>query len=103
MAVTKKGTIHDGVKGASIEFGTFTIDPASLNPLAEAEETFALDGVNTGDLIFINPISLTAGLHAKGARVTATDVVGVTLRNDNTQAVNGGSITYGYFVVRFGL
>lgn len=103
MAVTKKGTIHDGVKGASIEFGTFTIDPASLNAATEAEETLALDGVNTGDLIFINPVSLTAGLQTKGARVTATDVVGVTFRNNTTQAVNGGSVTYQYLVVKFGL
>jgi len=102
MAVTIKGTIYDGVRGAKIEFGTFTIDPASLNAATEAEETFTIDGVASGDLVFVSPQSLTAGLLVKGARVTAADTIGVTLRNELTTSVNGGSVTYSYLVVKFG-
>lgn len=102
MAVTIKGTIYDGVRGAKVEFGTFTIDPASLGAAAEAEETLTLDGVASGDLVFVNPRNLTAGLFAKGARVTAADTIGVILRNELTTSVNGGSITYDYLVVKFG-
>lgn len=102
MAVTIKGTIYDGVRGAKVEFGTFTIDPASLNAATEAEETLTLDGVASGDLVFVNPVSLTAGLLVKGARVTAADTIGVTLRNELTTSVNGSSVTYHYLVVKFG-
>lgn len=101
MAVTVKGTINDGVRGGKVEFGTFTIDPASINAASEAESTLTLDGVATGDLVFVNPHSLTAHLVAKGARVTAADTIGVTLYNSHTAAVDGGSITYDYIVVKF--
>lgn len=102
MAVTVKGTAYDGVRGAKLEFGTFTLDPASINAGVQAESTLAFAGVASGDLIFVNPVSLDTGLHVIGARVTAADVVGITLRNELTTAVNGGSITYQYLVAKFG-
>jgi hypothetical protein len=102
MAKTVKGTINDSVKGGSIEFGTFTLDPVTINAATQAETTVAFDGVASGDLVFVNPRSLTTGLHHTGARVTAADVVGVTLRNELTTNVDGASITYEYLVVKFG-
>lgn len=102
MAVTVKGTIYDGVRGAKVEFGTLTYNPASLLTVAEAEGTIAFDGVAAGDLIFVTPRALTAGLVCKGARVTASDVVGITVANFSTGTVDGGEITYDYVVVKFG-
>lgn len=102
MAVTVKATAYDGIRGAKLEFGTFTLDPVTINAAVQAETTIAFDGVALGDLVFVNPRSLTTGLHVIGARVTAADVVGVTLRNELTTNVDGASITYDYFVVKFG-
>lgn len=102
MAVTIKGTIYDGVRGAKVEFGTFTLNPTTINAASESEVTTTFDGVASGDLVFVNPRSLTAGLHVKGARATAADTVGVTLRNELTTSVDGAEITYDYVVVKFG-
>jgi hypothetical protein len=101
MSVTKKGEIYDGVRGAKVEFGTFTLNPDTINAATEAETTIEFDGVASGDLVFVNPRSLTAGLLPKGARVTAADVVGVILRNELTTNVDGASITYDYVVIKF--
>jgi len=102
MAVTVKGTAYDGVRGAKIEFGTVTLDPTTINAGAQAELTVAFDGVASGDLVFVNPRSLTTGLHVVGARVSASDVVGITLRNELTTNVDGASVTYDYLVAKFG-
>lgn len=102
MAVTIKGTAYDGVRGAKIEFGTFTLNPTTINAGVQAEHTTAFDGVASGDLVFVNARSLTTGLHVTGARVTAADVLGVTLRNELTTNVDGAEITYDYLVVKFG-
>ena len=102
MAVTIKGTMYDGVRGAKVEFGTFTLNPTTVSGSAQAEFTLTLDGVASGDMLFVNPRSLTTGLHVVGSRVTAADAVGVTLRNALTTDVDGGSITYDYLVVKFG-
>lgn len=102
MAKTVKGTAYDGVRGAKIEFGTFTLNPSTITAATQAETTLAFDGVASGDLVFVNPRSLTTGLHVIGARVTASDVLGVTLRNELTTDVDGASITYDFLVVKFG-
>lgn len=102
MAVTVKGTIRDGVRGAVVEFGTFTLDPAAINANAQSEHTLSFDGLTTSDLVFINPKQLTSGLRVVGARVTAADVLGVTLANETTGSVNGSSVTYDYLIVKFG-
>lgn len=102
MAKTVKGAVNDGVRGGSIEFGTFTLDPTTITAATQAEVTVAFADVASGDLVFVNPRSLTTGLNVIGARVTAADVVGVTLRNELTTNVDGGSITYDYLVVKFG-
>lgn len=101
MAKTVKGTAYDGVRGAKIEFGTFTLNPTTINAGVQAESTIAFDGVASGDLVFVNPRQLTTGLHVIGARVTAADVLGVTLRNELTTNVDGAEITYDYIVVNF--
>lgn len=101
MAKTIKGGINDGVRGGAVEFGTFTLNPTTITAATQAEVTVAFDGVASGDIVMVNPRSLTTGLHVIGARVTAADVVGVTLRNELTTNVDGGEITYDYIVVKF--
>jgi hypothetical protein len=101
MAVTAKATIYDGVRGAKIEMGTLTFDPASLLADTEAEATIAFDGATVGDQIFVNPTSLTGGLVCKGARVSTADVVALTIRNTSTGTVDGASVTYDYLIVKY--
>lgn len=102
MAVTIKGTIYDGVRGAKIEFGTFTVSHATIAAQIGAEATTTLDGLASGDLVFCNPRQLTAGLNYRGARVTAADTIGVAVRNDSTQSVAISTVTYEYIAIKFG-
>lgn len=102
MAVTIKGTDYDGVRGAKLEFGTFTLDPTTVTAATQAEFTATMDGLASGDLVFVNPRALTTGLHVIGARASAADTIAVTLRNELTTDVDGGSITYDYLVAKFG-
>lgn len=102
MAVTIKGTMYDGVRGAKVEFGTLTLDPTTISASSQAEFTLTVDGVASGDLVFVNPRALTTGLSPVGARVTAADTVGITLKNHLTSSVDGASVTYDYLVVKFG-
>lgn len=102
MAKTVKGTLYDGARGAKVEFGTFTLDPDTINAGTSAETTLSFDGVASGDLIFVTPRSLTGYLVEKGVRATGTDEIGVTLHNmSNTDNVDGASITYDYLVLKF--
>lgn len=102
MAVTIKGTAYDGVRGAKLEFGTFTLNPTTVSGSAQAEFTLTLDGVASGDLVFVSPRSLTTGLSVVGARASAADTLAVALRNALTTDVDGAEITYDYLVVKFG-
>ena len=102
MAESVKGTIYDGVRGGKVKVGTFTLDPASIAGNTEAETTLALAGVTSGDLVFVNPQSLDGYLVSKGARVTGSGEIGVTLANVGSTAVDGASITYDYIVFHAG-
>lgn len=102
MAKTVIGTAYDGVRGAKLEFGTFTVAHSTLAAQAAEEVTASFDGVQSGDIIFVNPRSLTAGLNYRGSRVSASDVVAVALRNDSTQSVAAATTTYEYLVVKTG-
>jgi len=102
MAKTVKGTMYDGVRGAKVEFGTFTLDPDTINAGTDAETTLSFDGVVSGDQVFINPQQLDGYLVATGARVTGTDEIGVNLLNSsNTDNLDGSSRTYDYIAIKF--
>lgn len=90
-------------KGANILVGTVAFDPASINAGAESEQDITLTGVEVGDSVFLNPRNLTAKLIVKGARITEADKVKVFLVNlDGSNAVNGGSVTYDYIIIKPG-
>jgi hypothetical protein len=101
MAFTSKAEINDAVKGARLEFGTFTLDAASIAAAGKGSETVTITGVKTGDLVFINGENLPAMLVATGAKVTATDTITVYLNNvyDATTAVDAASLTYSILIV----
>lgn len=99
--MAKVGEIRDAVRAAWIEFGTFTLDPASIAAASQGIETVTITGAKTGDLVFVNPEALENRLIPAGAKVTAADTISVYLNNayDATTAVNGGSKTWSYVLI----
>lgn len=101
MATVVKGQIRDGVKGAWVEFGTFTLDAASIAAAAQGIETVTITGAKVGDLIFLNEEAPVTKLQNSGGKVTATDTVSVYLNNtyDATTAVDQTSKTFNYILI----
>lgn len=89
------------VKGGWLEFGTFTLNPASIAAAAQGVETVTVTGAKVGDLVFVNAEALDNRVAVVGAKVTATDTVTVYINNmyDATTAVDGASKTYSYILV----
>lgn len=104
MAYTKKSELHQSVQGAWLEFGTFTLDPASIAAASKGSEAVTIDGVAVGDMVIVQPEDLEVGVVVTGAKVTAEDTVTVYINNtyDASTAVNGGSKTYNIIIVHFG-
>lgn len=98
MAV--KARLNDAVRGAEIEIGTFTLDPASIAAGAQGAETVTITGASVGDLIFVSAEALDAGLIPAGAKVTDDDEVTVYLNNHGGSSADGGSKTWNYVLVK---
>lgn len=97
MAVTKLGSAFDGVRGASVEFGTLTIDPASIAAGVEGAQVIALPGVKVGDHVILQAdTDLEVGLVVKATKVTADDVLTVDLLNTTAAPIDGAERTYFY-------
>ena len=79
---------------------SITLDPAALGTATSAEETFTVNGVKVGDLVFINKPSATAGVGIVGARVSAENTIGITFMNATAATVNPASETYSLIVFR---
>ncbi len=101
MAYTKKAELTESVKGAWLEVGTFTLDPASVAAASQGVETVTIAGVEVGDQVFVNARGLENRIAVVGAAVTAADTVSIYINNlyDATTAVNGGSKTYDILIV----
>lgn len=102
---TKKGEIVDAVKGGWIEFGTISINPASVAADAQGIETTTVDGANTGDMVFVNAQALPKMIACVGGKITAADTLSLYFNNtyDATTAVDVGAITVDVMIVRFAL
>lgn len=101
MAYTKKAEIADAVKGAWVEFGTFTLNPASLAAATKVGVAVTVSGVKAGDSVFVNPQDLDYGIVVTGAKVTADNEVTVYINNtyDATTAVDGADKTYDILIL----
>lgn len=95
-----KAVSHDF--GADVEFGTFTLDAASIAAAAQGIETVTITGAKVGHLIFVNQEAPDNRIAIAGAKVTATDTVSVYINNmyDTTTAVNSASKTFNYMLVK---
>lgn len=98
---TKTGQINDSVLGAWIEFGTISVDAASIAAAAQGIETTPVTGVKTGDMIFVNARAMEAKAALVGGKITAADEVSLYFNNmyDATTAVNLGVLTVDVMIV----
>jgi hypothetical protein len=85
---------------AAINLVTVTWDIPSIAANTTEEETFTLNGVKTGDLVYVSKADLDAGILFGSARVTAANTVGVQLVNATGSAVDAASETVKVLVVR---
>jgi hypothetical protein len=80
-----------------IEYGTGTIDPASINATTRGSATFTLTGAATTDIIIVNPpADLNDDLIFCGAAITAADTVTIYLYNPTGSAINDTARTFSY-------
>ncbi len=86
---------NDTVYG--VEFGTASVDPASINATTRGSVTFTLTGAATTDIIIVNPPSdLNDDLIFAGAAISAADTVSIYLYNPTASAINDSARTFSY-------
>lgn len=71
-----------------------TIDPTSVAANTTSEQTFAVTGLTTDDIVTVNKPTHTAGLGIGNARVSATDTLAITFGNYTASAIDPPSETY---------
>jgi len=80
-----------------IDFGTTSLNPASIAATTRAGTTFTLTGAKTTDIIVVNPpADLNDDLLFVGASVTADDTVTVWLYNPTAGAIDDSARTWEY-------
>lgn len=72
---------------------TLTINPASVNANTTSEQTFALTGVTTTDIITITKPTHTTGLGIVNARATK-DNIHITFMNNTVSPIDPPSEAY---------
>ena len=96
-----KAEIYDGVRGARVEIGTVTsANPASIAAGGVGTVALTITGVDTTDLVFLNPRALANGLVMVKATVTAADTVTVSLLNTTAAAIDDAASDYDYLLTK---
>lgn len=96
-----KAEIVDAVRGARVEIGTVTSsNPASIAAGAVGTATLTITGVDSTDLVFLNPRGIGTGLVMLKASVTGADTVTVSLFNPTAGAVDDAASDYDYILVK---
>ena len=75
---------------------TASVDLPSINGQATGSQTFTVTGAAVGDVVVVNPPSLTSGLAFAGAAVTAADTVTVYAVNATGSPINNAAATFTY-------
>jgi len=85
------GTVVKGVK-----FGTASVDFASITNAETGSATFTVTGAADGDIVIVNPPSLTTGLVFGGAAVTAANTVTVYATNASAAPIDEAAKDFDY-------
>lgn len=71
-----------------------SLNPASINAASYSTQTFAVTGLDTNDIITVNPPTLTSGLYLISYRVSAADTLSLTYYNSTGAPIDEGAGTY---------
>ncbi len=85
--LTLPGSLTIGLDGTSISqvrVFTPTLNPSSVAAASTAEEIYAVSGLVTTDIIYVNKPTYTAGCGIVNARVSATNTLALTWMNAQT-------------------
>lgn len=91
--------------GAMINEDRFGVVTASLNVASvaantTAEQDFTITGLKTGDVVFVNKPSASAGLGVVNARVKAANTLSITFVNATASPIDPAAETYSVFWFR---
>lgn len=79
----------------AITKGRVSIDSASVPTQRKVETTFTFPGCKVGDVAWASPLAaLDTGVMYGGARVVDTDIVGITIGNLTTAAVDPVAVSF---------
>lgn len=81
---------------ALIATGTASVNFDEIAANATGSKTFTLTGAAAGDVLVVNPPSLTTGLVFAGAAVTGANTVTVYATNATGSAIDEGAATFRY-------
>lgn len=93
------GVMRDTLKRFQVGFGrastmltklgnlSATITPASVAAATAVEQTFTVQGLETGDVVFVSPPSILAGVSVTSARVSAANTIAITFQNSTAGAL----------------
>jgi hypothetical protein len=95
------GDVTGNLNGVKAYKFTAALSPAQVAANTTAEELFTVNGVAVGDVVYVNKPTAQAGLGIVGARVSATNQVGITFSNNTGVAITPtASQTYAFGVLR---
>ena len=77
-----------------------SIDLASIGATSYSTQTFTVNGLNTNDVIFVNPPSLTTGLYLISYRVSDANTLSMTFYNSTGGAIDEAAATFKIVSIR---
>lgn len=85
---------------ASLQHYEPSLTPASVAANITVEQPFTIIGINSGDIIIVNPPSLKAGIGIAGVRASAKDEISITFINTTAGALTPPAGTYNIVAIR---
>ena len=71
-----------------------SIDLANIAAASYSTQAFTVSGLNTNDVICVNPPALTTGLYLLSYRVSAADTLSLTFHNTTGSDIDEASATF---------
>jgi hypothetical protein len=77
-----------------------TMTPASVAAAITVEQTFTVTGINSNDIIILNPPSITAGIGIAGVRASAKNTIAITFINTTAGALTPPAGSYNIIAIK---
>jgi len=92
------GITNGNTFGAYLILASLT--PASVATITCAEQSFTVNGLKVGDIVMVNPPSITAGVSLTAARVSAANTLTITFCNPTAGSLTPAAGSYAINVMR---